>query len=1229
MANPCTISYKGTDYSYEEWMATLHDGLLDTFVQEGSVNLGGKLVATRTRNKDKAIAALKALKVDNRNKMNFFGLLPEAWNTILDAMVVAIEGTSTVAEAIADAIVKAKDLVENFDEAGFRAKMNEIFGGGEEVVTEKPVETKVEKPKVEKAQVEAEEDQEVEQIEGRPKRRFTQQALKEYPHLESALKDGVIYYNKLPNKVTLGEAKAIIEYLGEDIAAEEFEDLTNGMSFPVRMTIGQLLIKRFNDNKEFDRGIEMLEKTTTLATDLGQGIQVLAMFPKLTPEMELRKTQKEINKQKKELKEKAQPKIDAIEKNLAKANEEAIDEVLTNIKNDTDKADTIAPTEAAEKKEYGEANIIISKDKYKAAKKALKGKLFSNLPPELIDVAIYHLEASGRKFTEFAAKMVKDFGGKVKPHLQKLYAKAKQQMLDNGFDESNFENDANLEKEIRAALKEEGTTIENIIKQHYTVAEETKQSLADKLVEQAGLDAKEAADLANRVKKEFDRVASKKKRDILRKIDRKLSTAGKSKVNPMTKSLADELIEMSNTGALTEMNIAGKYAEKMGWPKLTAKDVTEIKRLSDLVQEAPPGLKQFKATEDLLKYQAGIKGISKVDLALSIWYANMLSGYKTQIVNLASNMFNSIGEYAVATAQNPKMGKTLAVGYLNGIQRGLLEAKATWQTGYSPIRGKAEVPATLERKIFAGGNLNPANYLKYVRRAMTAVDVVFFEGLKEMRAYQLAAMMAQQDGKLDPDINVKMRAAEYLGKTDIITNYAKETAEAEYQQEVDKINDSKETESRKAEMIKEAAVDKDRRIYEIIEMERSDEILTDSHAFGARGTYNYKPEGILGWVAAGLNKAGQQFAPVRLVVPFTNIIANVANEAINYTPIGFGRVLRDGSITGFKRKDLATMTQEQKDRAKADIMTKAIIGTAGMTALFLLSRAWDDDDEPLLEITANGTGDYRKNYQLQEAGWQPYSVKIGGVWISYQQTPLLVALSFIGNIRDSEKYRKEKITDKGMYTKMGLAATKSMRTLVDMTFLKNLDTFLGAVVGGSTGGGDNILEDAQKALIATSKSFAVPNLYTQAFKDVQNIFDMPTKEVGTDMIANMLRDAPVARNQYYDKLNVLGEPIIPDTDKVYSMVEDKKLFQLLADKSAFVQPTSIKKVTIYDKTIKAERLVTLEEFYEYSKVRGEYIKKYLNDHYSTLSKKSNEDVQDELTKAQARATKKAKKAISK
>jgi hypothetical protein len=1059
----------------------------------------------------------------------------------------------------------------------------------------------------------------------REKRRFTKQFVKEYPKLEESLKEDTVYYDKLPNSVTLAEANGIIDYLGEYEATKAFKDLTNGMPLATRMTIGQLLIKKFEADGDYDKAIDVLEEVTTRATELGQGIQALAMFPNLSPEGELRKAQREINKQTDKLKKKAKPKIDAIQKEMGIVNKVAVEEVIKKVKPKIEQTDKIVPKETPTPKEYGAANIVVTKDRYKAAKKALKGKFFSNIPPELIEVAVYHMEASGRQFTEFTRNMVKDFGNKVKPHLHNLYSKAKQQLINSGYSEADFTNDADLTEEIKDILKEEGTTIDKIVREHYTVYDKTKQSLTDKLIEKAGLDPKEAQDFANVVQKEFDRIATDKKKALLNKQFTKKEKILKSKE---VKGLEDEIIKLTNLGAFDDEAIMKAYAEKMGWPKLTAKDAAEIKRLADIVQKAPPGLYKFKATEDLLKYQGNLAGLNKFDIALSIWYANILSGYNTQEVNAASGLFNAIGEYITAVSQNPKTGVALAKGFANGFIRGGLEAKATLKTGYSPIRGKADIPPLLERVNFKGGNLNPVNYLKYVRRAMVATDVLFFEGLKEMRAYEFANMLAAKDAKLDPNINQKIRAAQYLGKTDDITQSAIETAQKEYEErmlEVEKLG----TEETRKQRRKEADIDRKRRVYELIEQQRSEEILTESQSFAARGTYNYKPEGLLGWAAEGLNRAGQSFAPFRLVVPFTNIIANVANESMNYTPWGFARAATNGAVSSlvsdkFLRKDFENMTQKQLDRAKSDMMTKAIIGTTLMTALYMLSKKWDDDDEPAIEITANGTGDYKKNYQLQQTGWQPYSIKIGNRWYSYQNTPLMVGLSFIGNIRDFEEYRKEKVTDEGLATKIGAASTATSRVLFDMTFLKNLSSFMGTLANA---GKENLTEDVVKTAINTGKGFVVPNLYLQATKDIQNIFDIPTKEVGTSLTGNLLRDFPIARNMYFDKLNVLGDPIVPDTDKLWSKTIDDPLFQLIADKSAFIMPTSIKKITIYDDAIKAERLLTDEEFYNYSKARGQHIKEYLQKNLKTLQKESKEVVQEKIKKEAAKATKESKKAI--
>lgn len=77
---------------------------------------------------EKAINFFENLKVDNKNKLNAFGLAPAAWNTILDGIIVAIKGGMAVHQAIKDAIAKAKEISADFDEKGFTAKMDEIFG---------------------------------------------------------------------------------------------------------------------------------------------------------------------------------------------------------------------------------------------------------------------------------------------------------------------------------------------------------------------------------------------------------------------------------------------------------------------------------------------------------------------------------------------------------------------------------------------------------------------------------------------------------------------------------------------------------------------------------------------------------------------------------------------------------------------------------------------------------------------------------------------------------------------------------------------------------------------------------------------------------------------------------------------------------------------------------------------------------------------------------------------
>jgi hypothetical protein len=766
-----------------------------------------------------------------------------------------------------------------------------------------------------------------------------------------------------------------------------------------------------------------------------------------------------------------------------------------------------------------------------------------------------------------------------------------------------------IAKAVKDGLVAINKKVADIARAHYTQYDAAKRTLTDRLIAEADLPEADARQLADAISKEFDRVMTEKKKQILNDMFKERTINKKQK-----NKLEVELQSLLNLGAFNDDMFVEKWAKANDYPILTAENIAEIERLAEIIQKQPDGSKKFRAIQDLLKYQATIKGVNWKEVGMAVWYANILSGYDTQLVNAVSTSLNVFSNYLIAVARNPKSAKFLAKGFYNGFKHGLQEASEVVRTGYDPVlKGKVEMPATLEIKKYAGGKWNPANYLKYVRRVMMATDVVFFEGAKEMRAYQLARSMAMKEGKIDPSLNVQERAEAILNKTDYDQEIIIAQVELEYQNELDAIEKLPIAEAQKNELRKQAKRDRSRRVFEKTHLERKDEIIEGAANFASRATYNYKPEGVLGYMVNGLNMFLNKVPVARLVIPFTNIIANVANEQINYTPIGFIRAARDGSISGNRNTKITELE-------KAELYTKAFIGTGLMTSLLLAAIIpVGDDDEPLIEITSNGTGDYGKNYNLKD--WQAYSFRVKGLdgkygaWISYQYSPYMVAMSIVGNLMDGEKYRGDKLKDETTFTKFSLAMSASTRVFLDMTFLASLNSALDIIMNPFN---PNILDAGLKTAQNTTKSFIIPNLYTQTFKQVQASFDIPNKETKNTWLGFLLKDIPIAREMYKDQIDVLGNPVVPDTDKFFKVVdEDLPSNYKTVQKRLFnMKKPSIRTVKVTDPATREKTKLTQDEYYLFSVTRG----KYINDEITRMKK---EGKGNEIDKAWGTSTQRA------
>lgn len=1045
---------------------------------------------------------------------------------------------------------------------------------------------------------------------GKLERSFPKQLDKDET-LSEEVKEGISeegrYYYRKSNKETNQQANDIISELGIENAREALMDTKNGIPMPVRVALGENIIAQAKKlikesttqaekSKYINLSIRAADFTAEFLTELGQGVQAASMYAKLSPEGVLTYMQREIKQSRDKKLDEAEPTLNKIKEVIEKLNAETISEILELPKvRDMiiEKSDKVKGS--ARKKAVKEAIDFLEKFKIDT-KGTLQADITFGLGPAVWNGAISTIQTSlqaGLTIAEAVEKAVKYIKDKHKGDWEEKDFRAK---FDS--DLKKYEASIDPEKAVKRGLKDQEINIKEVIKKHYSEVEKTKRNLADKLISEAGLTEADAKEVSKNIEAAFDKLATKAKEQELNKLR---GIKEKTVTKKQTDQLHEKIIKQSNLGALSDEQLRDIYAEKMDLPNLAEEQAQKLMDLSEKVQTSKEGFQQRRAIEELLKYQDSIKGINWMDIGTSIWYANVLSGFSTQEINFFANMAEATKEFWTSALYNPKNIPYLAKGIYEGYGRGFLEAMDTLKTGYSPLKSKkVDSPNILERVKFYGGQWNPFNYYKYVKRIMDAADIFSFHGLREMRAYELAATMARKDGKEASDKGIWKMVSEKLFKT------SERLAEAEAMAKSEGL----------------AGNDFKRRVMEIMDQSRPVEMIEDINDFAARGTFNYDPEGTLGFlatqVAAVIEKTSyRNFKPAKFIIPFTRVVANVANRSLDWSIVGFIRAAK-GSIGTFVPREghfHRKYTKEQRIKE----MISATSGTMAMIAIYLLSDPGEDDD-PVFEITSEGTGDYMDNYELANNGWQKYSIRIGDKWYSYQNTPLAIPFSIIGHMRDDEKYKGNSLENKDALIKFQMAVFNNFQFITDMTFLRGMSDFMGSFSNENPNAAVSYFEKLGKTTI---KGFVVPNLFTQTSKELQRLYGIPMKEA-KNLQEALIRDMPIARDGLNDMINTLGEPIVADTDRLTSDVESDAVWDLIIKNNAWIGRVRQSSVVIYDPKLKQERLVSDQEYYKFSKIRGQIIKKRIAENIKILNKMRPEQVRKEITEYKKTATEMAK-----
>jgi len=237
---------------------------------------------------------------------------------------------------------------------------------------------------------------------------------------------------------------------------------------------------------------------------------------------------------------------------------------------------------------------------------------------------------------------------------------------------------------------------------------------------------------------------------------------------------------------------------------------------------------------------------------------------------------------------------------------------------------------------------------------------------------------------------------------------------------------------------------------------------------------------------------------LKFVVPFLRTPANILKFGFDRSPFG---LLKNVSKE-YRRKYF-----EGTDIEKADALGQLSMGTLTTAATLLYLNSGSQ------AITGGGPRNRQERDALRETGWQPYSVKVGDTYYSYQRLdPVATMMQMAADYRDYLTYEVKDDDDRGafeLFTAMSLVYAVN---LTDKTFLQGVNNML------------NVMRDPEyygPKLFKDVSSGLVPNLINQTRNTQSEIIVKEAKSFSD----TLTKRVPGLDKKVAPKRNILGEEV--------------------------------------------------------------------------------------------------------
>lgn len=717
------------------------------------------------------------------------------------------------------------------------------------------------------------------------------------------------------------------------------------------------------------------------------------------------------------------------------------------------------------------------------------------------------------------------------------------------------------------------------------------QKKADR--ELGGKDAQEAIDGATAAL-DKDMTAAEIEAEIER-LKKKYTTKPARKVLTALQKQVERVQKLRKLGALQREDLADLVGKELKIPTPSPEQMKRIAEIADRIKNAPTHAERSRAELDLADQLAVYKGVAAMDVLSNMMTAGMLSGYTTQGANIQGTALQTLFNLAITTAANPKYAKSIAEGTGRGIPLGLKQALAIMKTGVGTRdlqdktggAGSALARVDFERdfglpSVLGKALTTSAKISDYaVFRTLRAMDAVFYYPAREAYATLAATKLLEGEYK-GAELAQKVRATLHV------------TPEAFMQARKQAMDEGY------------SGVVLGRRVADIIEAKRQQgphglQIVKESEQFAAQSTFTNEPVGLAGVAYHGLKYLSEEtkLAGVPILKPwllFLKTTANVFNALTDYTPTGFARAYYGMRGSGWKDAERRNFTEDEQLQLKI----KAAVGTVLMGVL--ISGMMEGED---VEITGKGPMEKNKRRQWQDRGNIPYSIRIGDERVSYKDSPLLLPLAIVGNVRDAVKYQKPK-SDMFLGNQYADALTKSGETIFDLSMLTGTGDLIDAMRDGN-------MKKVSRTLANIPANTLIP--LNRLLQQIDQSFDEQTYEVNP-----MVASIPFARRTGTPETSVLGEPrTYSPWQRFFSSVKRTPLIDVLEEKGLFPsEPSKDRKV--------GNRVLTPEEHAQMRRLAGPRIRMRLEALVPRLRIMSKKQAEDELDRIERQEYDRAERA---